>query len=130
MNATHTTPHRNIRFHILACLALVGLAGLAGPKPVLAGDVDDIAPRKLTVSYADLNLSSAQAVQRLYFRIAAAATQVCAVPGDQSLRAWAQTRICTRSAIRHAVVAIQLPALKALYDAKIGEPEPVQVATR
>lgn len=131
MNTTQISTRRHIRSDLisLAFVAFAGLAGMAGSNPVLAADANT-APRKMTVQYADLNLSSAQGVEELYFRIVTAADQVCAVPGSKALQHWLQARICTRQSIERAVAAVGLPALTAFHAAKTGQPTLVQVATR
>jgi UrcA family protein len=132
MNTTQITTRRHVRFDLIsfAFVAFAGLAGMAASNPAQAADAAKAGPRKVTVEYADLNLSNPQGVEQLYSRINAAAGQVCADPGSKSLGNWLQTRICTRQSIERAVAAVDLPALTALHAAKTGQPAPVQVATR
>jgi len=132
MNTTQITLRRHVRFDLIssALLAFGALVATAGSNPALAAEAEDSAPRKITVQYADLNLSSAQGVERLYFRITAAASQVCAVSGSRLLQHWLQARICTNQSIERAVAAVDLPALTALHTAKTGQPAPVEVAKR
>jgi UrcA family protein len=51
------------------------------------------------VCYADLNLASAQGRTRLEARIRAAAENLCAVPGDRTLEAYLNGRICYDAAV-------------------------------
>jgi UrcA family protein len=73
------------------------------------------------VQYGDLNLATAQGVERLYQRIAGAANEVCNAHGDRSLKNMARSQMCIRESIRSAVAAAGVPQLSALYASKTGQ---------
>ena len=93
--------HGSMLAAVTACMA-VGLAAVAH------GATPD-APRSVTVSYGDLDLTSIRDVNTLYTRIVAAAHQVCAPEAGASrdLGAFAAERACVSRAIGNAVRDVQ-----------------------
>jgi UrcA family protein len=113
----------------LAAFAVVSLP-LAAPTARAAEPSSDPVPTT-TVKYGDLNLANAQGIERLYFRIAGAAQQVCRGLDGHSMEEKVQFSICTRQSIARAVAVVDQPALTALQAVKLGQPAiPTQLAKR
>jgi UrcA family protein len=92
---------------VIACLA-VGAAGNAhaATSPTMK------------VSYADLNVTTAQGSQALYGRIVEAARSVCVVSDIRDLAAVASANACRQQAIARAVRAVHSPELASVYAAR------------
>jgi UrcA family protein len=86
--------------------------------PAPAGVPNDAVPQA-TVSYADLDLSRADGVERLYRRLEVAATIVCQAP-DPRLASIVRWTACKQRALERAVAAVSLPALSRLHTARTG----------
>jgi UrcA family protein len=96
---------------VAGCLFAVAM-GTAGAAPPASAPT-------ITVSYADLDLTSPQGVQVLYNRIAAAATEVCPNSDTADLMRHMKSRACQKRAIADAVRHVgnqQLAALQSKYD--------------
>ncbi len=91
--------------------ALIGGAALA----------DAPADPAKAVKFADLNLSSPEAVATLYQRIERAADQVCQMPkGTLQLKLESELKACRKEATDRAILQANLPALSALHLARTG----------
>lgn len=103
---------------LTALLAIAGTAGflLANAH---AGTVSEVP--SAAVRYTDLNIANGRDVAVLYWRIDAAAGKVCGqrlAPGSLVVsKSW---QLCMRNALRHALTAVNVPALTA-YAAAQGE---------
>jgi UrcA family protein len=70
---------------------------------------------RVTVQFADLNVSTAAGVRVLYSRIVAAAYEVCSRGADwYPTEHWAQ-KDCLSATIDHVVAKLNLPILTALH---------------
>lgn len=100
-----------IRHVITAAIASVLASGFAIP----AGAAEDSSVRKITVKFADLNVSTPEGAAALYARIRTAALSVC---GQQLDQMWtrAATNGCVHKAIADAVTKVNEPALIAVYN--------------
>ena len=78
----------------IAAAALFGSAATGAPILVSAN-----AAPSAHISYADLNLGSAQGATRLKGRIRAAAENLCAVGDDRTLEAYLEARACYDAAL-------------------------------
>jgi UrcA family protein len=119
MNSTSFAIRINSR-SILATSLATALIGLS----VTGHAADQTGPRppSTVVHYGDLDLTSAQGVQRLYQRIVGAAKEVCNGWSDRELNEYARHRICIQESTSRAVAAVGKPALAALHAAKSGPP--------
>lgn len=82
---------------------------------------DPPADPAMAVRFADLNLSSPEAVATLYQRIERAADQVCQLPkGTLQLKLESDLKACRADATDRAVLQANLPALNALHLARTG----------
>jgi UrcA family protein len=114
------------RVGVIAC-AVFGVSGIT--SHALAADALDQVPTR-EVSFAGLNLTKHADVERLYRRIAAAASQVCdTVPGPVDLATRVRVKRCTSEAIARAVADVDAPALTQYYAAKTQQTE-ARVARR
>ena len=106
-------------------VSLLGTAILAFIVVLLGIDVAWSATpsngRSVTVSYADLDLSSPAGAQTLYRRIQGAAQQVCGYAGADVIEQ-AIWKSCYRSAVGDAVKKVNEPLLTAVH---AGKPAPV-----
>lgn len=95
----------------LVCCAFASL-------PAFANAAGDEVPR-LTVSYADLDLTRAEGAQTLYRRLRSAARQVCDAGYDmRALAERARYRACVEKAVEEAVRTIDRDVLTALHRRK------------
>lgn len=95
----------------LACCAFVPLTSFAGAA-------DGETPR-ITVSYADLDLTGPEGAQTLYRRLRAAAHRVCDAGRDlRVLGERARYRACVEKALTQAVRSVDRDALTALHRRK------------
>jgi len=96
---------------LLGAALLTFIVCVLGITPAWSGTPD---VRSVTVSYADLDLSSPAGANALYRRIQAAAKQVCGHAGadliEQSI--W---KACYRNAIGDAVAKVNNPVLTAVH---------------
>lgn len=65
------------------------------------------------VSYADLNLASAEGAASLKKRVARAAREVCAFHGDRSLDGAMQAKACAKVTVAKAMPQVELALAKA-----------------
>lgn len=94
---------------------MVALSGQAAERVMLGTQVASV-----SVSYGDLNLSSAAGAEALYMRLAAAAEQVCgSEPRPESLRVarfeQANFKSCYDKALADAIGKVDSPRLYALH---------------
>ena len=73
--------------------------------------IDDFAPRTLTVSVADLDLSTAHDQQVLRRRIKWAAEMVCGTPDTRDLRLLAEYHACVSDTRDNALAQVKLPRI-------------------
>jgi UrcA family protein len=105
---------------IMAC-AVLGLAGLSAmANSSQAGETDAAAPR-ITVKYADLDLSNKAGIAVLYQRIEAAAFHVCGSVESRELAQRGRAKTCQDQAISQAVASINKHLLTAEHLAKTGQ---------
>ena len=103
-------------FETFRCTALALGALVCGPA--LA---DAPAEPAKAVKFADLNLTSSEAVATLYQRIEHAADQVCQIPrGTLLLKLESELKACRRDATDRAILQANVPALSALHLARTG----------
>ena len=96
------------RFALAALTALTLISGHAFARPVQA---DGEAARQTTVSYADLNLNSANGQAVLVARIHRAAEAVCGPePDSRDLERLPPYRQCMKQTVDTAVAAIPSPS--------------------
>ncbi len=93
-----------------AAVALFGFAALS-----LASSDD---PLKVTVSFADLDVSHPAGAVVLYRRIRAAAKRVCSPLESRGIEAAIQLDACIEGAVLDAVNAVNQPALTSVLHAK------------
>ena len=105
------------------CSALISFAAVSH-----AADTNE--PRKVTVKYGDLNVSSHEGAAKLYARIAAAAQRVCRPSDSRDLGSQEGLEQCIHTAIANAVTDVGQPELFAIYDAKQETPRPTMLAAR
>jgi UrcA family protein len=114
-SATQTIGERlraaTIAAAVAACLA-VGAAGNAHAAATTTPT--------LKVSYADLNLATAQGSQALYARIVDAARAVCVVADIRDLGAVASANACRQDAIARAVRSVHSEELASVYAAQLS----------
>jgi UrcA family protein len=101
----------NRQFNFQRTVSSVLLALLAASAEARAADARMLDVPRRTVSYADLNLSQADGVAKLYARIGFAARQVCQYQDSASLHQAKLTQECTRDSIARAVRDVGVPAL-------------------
>ena len=99
--------HRGFGALVLLFLGNVAPVGTSLAQTALPAQT----PRSVTVSYADLNLSSEEGARRLYKRLVHAAERVC--PEDSgsvlTLKANREARKCIAEAVERAAQQIQSP---------------------
>jgi UrcA family protein len=104
---------RSIAFATTVLLALAPVATLLAASPT-----SDEVPR-VTVRFADLNLSTTQGAAALLRRIEFGARQVCGDGADRRrLAQWAVFRKCYSAAVARAVMDVGRPKLSDAYRAK------------
>jgi UrcA family protein len=105
----------------IAACAVLGLAGLSAmANSSQAGETDAVAPR-ITVKYADVDLSNKAGIAVLYRRIETAAFQVCGSVESRELAQRARAKTCQDQAISQAVASISNHLLTTEYLAKTGQ---------
>lgn len=113
------------RFQSPISIALAGIFSFGLPAlPVAA---DSVAPLKVTVKFGDLDISRPQGAVALYGRIRSAAEKVCSPFEGPGLMAKAHLDACIHKAIADAVMAVNEPALLAVYSAKLGKTQLLRV---
>jgi UrcA family protein len=114
-------------FQSLISIALASIFSFGLPAlPVAA---DSFAPLKVTVKFGDLDISRPQGAVALYGRIRSAAEKVCSPFEGSGLSAKAHLDACIHKAIADAVIAVNEPALLAVYGAKLGKTQPARVTS-
>jgi UrcA family protein len=115
---------------LVATTALVALGygafcAAANAAPVSRVTVVANVPQ-VSVSFADLNLSSVQGAATLYQRIKAAASSACERSSRNEVDAFGQIRTlkCAQRAVRMAVKKNGAPLLIAVYNAHTSTPLP------
>ncbi len=91
---------------------------LGGPAVVLAGTPSDFEERKVTVSYADLNLENEEGVQTLYRRLQRASNEVSGfkyVRKTGIVRLLVEARQSYRKALSNAVEKIDNERLSEIH---------------
>lgn len=112
MNPRNAKTITNFRRYAIS--AIVGFLALGSSAVSLADDSGDV--RKMTVKFADLNVSSPQGAAQLYVRIRGAAKSVCAPPTYWATLGTSEMDACVRKAIADAVTKVNQPALYAVYN--------------
>lgn len=120
MSTTTSSSRKNLLRVLLSSLA-VGYLGLCAPVSRAADAVPGYEPTAKIVQYGDLNLATAQGVERLYQRIVGAANEVCDAHGNRSVKNMARFQMCIRESIRSAVAGAAVPQLSALYASRTGQ---------
>jgi UrcA family protein len=119
-----TTPPTNLRGVIAT--AIFSAVAFCGTAICTAADSPDAL--RVTVRYADLNLSTPQGASALYARIQAAADQVCRPFNRRELAFHKPLHSCVRKAIADAVAAVNKPALLDVYASHHRTSQPIIVA--
>src|SRR3984893_11246672 len=78
------------------------------------------AVRSETVKFHDVNVGTPAGVQVLYQRIHSAAKSVCSVDGERDVARAMNSATCAKVAEAEAIKQLDLPALTAYYQIKIG----------
>lgn len=100
-----------------ALLAVTVAMAAAMPLPCQA---DELAPRQMRVTYADLDLSTVQGAGHLYGRIERSAYYVCGTSATDTEVIMHAPGPCVGAAIAHAVQHINNPKLTQVYVSKYG----------
>jgi UrcA family protein len=108
--------------------AAIGLLSVHSADAAPQRAPDGVAAR--SVSFADLNIDRPEGVAALYGRIRQAADSVCAVFQSRELKAMSASRECVHAAVSRAVSSVQLPALTAYANSKMGQTPGIVVASR
>ena len=95
-------------------VTLTAIAGTLGASATLA-DPPYVAPKEVTVSYADLDLSKPAGVEVLYGRIKQAARNVCSYLDNRQPEHKVLWRNCYNDAVANAITAVDRPTLTALH---------------
>ena len=106
---------------LLACLALSCAATAFAADPVV---------RSETIKFTDLDVDTAAGVQTLYNRIHVASRHVCQFEASKHLEDQIALDVCAARTEAQAVRNINLPALTAYYQVKMGNQVPPRVAVR
>lgn len=122
MSTTTSSTRKNLLRVLLPSLA-AGYFGLCATVSQAADAVPGYEPTAKMVQYGDLNLATAQGVERLYQRIVGAANEVCDAHGNRSVKNMARFQMCIRESIRSAVAGAAVPQLSALYASRTGQPK-------
>jgi len=104
--------------------ALALSAPIAAPVAAATPAADSGSVR---VSFADLDLRTADGVQRLHSRIHHAARAICGQPGIRDLKAMRETDNCRRVALAGAVPQVELAVAQA-REGKVYAANAVQLA--
>lgn len=119
------TVTRTSRFPVLvlACAGTLGLASAAHAGDTGTARTDKYAD--VVVSYADLNLASAEGARALYARLSRAADRACGhTPKSRSLDQWMYYHACYDSTLDRAVEKIGSQNVHTLHaartDSKVG----------
>jgi UrcA family protein len=123
MNAMTTAS----RFRSLIAIALFSILYSSLPAPPAAAD--SFGPLNVTVKFSDLAISQPQGAAVLYGRIRSAAEKVCSLYDDRNLARKMRLDACIHKAVADAVTAVNEPALRAVYSAKMGKTQPKRVAS-
>ena len=76
--------------------------------------------RSETVKFHDVNVGTPAGVQLLYKRIHSAAQSVCSVDGERGLARAMSSATCAKATEAGVIKQLDLPALTAYYQIKIG----------
>ena len=115
------------KFRRHAGAAFVGLLALGLGAVASADNSGDV--RKITVKFADLNVSTPEGAAALYARIHSAARSVCA-PDDNWFPFRTSVSACIHKAITDAVMKVNQPALAAVYNERNKTPLPSPLLTQ
>lgn len=97
-----------IRHVLTASIVATLVTGFAVPVNATQGSD----ARKITVKFADLDISTPEGAAALYSRIRTAARNVCPQPDDP----WRTSDSCVHEAIADAVTKVNQPMLFAVYN--------------
>jgi UrcA family protein len=115
------------RFSNLIATALFGV--FCSSFAALPAAADGFEPLKVTVKFADLDVSRQPGATVLYHRIRTAAKEVCSPYDHSGAVARPYLDACVDQAITDAVAEINVPALLAVYSAKTGKSPTARVAS-
>jgi UrcA family protein len=101
---------RHTAFVACSLLACTLFSSAFGGEPV----------RSETVKFHDVNVGTPAGVQVLYQRIHSAALSVCSADGVRDLARAQSSATCAKAAEAGAIKQLDLPALTAYYQIKIG----------
>jgi UrcA family protein len=110
-----TAPSKRLVKLIVFSAASLALAGALVGTLVVVANSQPSSPEKLNVSYADLDLNSADGAAVLYHRIRVAAGTVCSIYDSRDLRGAALRKSCTDRAVAQAVATVSNPELSDQY---------------
>jgi UrcA family protein len=116
LNTTKTAASKLARatWTMVAAVSICMLGNVAQ-----AADSGDSSVQR-TVAYRDLDLSDANGVQLLYWRLSSAAKTVCDRADQRDLARVAVANRCIEQAMVQAITAVNSPMLTSLYLAKTG----------
>jgi UrcA family protein len=89
-------------------------ASFACAVPAVAAP-EEVVTRTMTVSYADLDLTSSAGASTLYSRLKAASRTVCDDRVDSTISSGLERLRCTRATLDRAVKDVNVPTLTALH---------------
>jgi UrcA family protein len=111
---------KNIRGRLALMNAAVALTVGLIVIPAYAATPSDSAPSEV-VKFQDLNLGTSAGIATLYQRISAASQHVCgAEDGDRDLHSWSIRQACVKDAEARTVAQVNVPALRAYAEKKLG----------
>jgi UrcA family protein len=113
MNVTQFARHSSTG---LAALLVFALGTVS--QPVLAGSLIEIP--SVTISYADLDVTTPQGTAVLYRRIQSAASNVCGFYHSRDLQRLQAWKHCYQFSVDNAVATVNLPQLTALHQGTAG----------
>jgi UrcA family protein len=119
---------RNIRGRLTLMNAAVVLTAGLVVIPAFASDPRDSAASEV-VKFRDLNLGTSAGIATLYERIHAASQHVCgAEDAGKDLNGQSVRQVCAKDAEARAVAQVNVPALTAYAEEKLGGHPPVVLA--
>jgi UrcA family protein len=102
-------------FYAVGIAAVLGGVLAVGVGLVFGGRSELSAPKRVLVSYADLDVNAADGATVLYNRIRVAAAEVCSIYDTRDLAQRALRQSCTDRAVVEAVAAVNNPVLSERY---------------
>jgi UrcA family protein len=109
---------------------VIVLAALAAVFSALPAAADNAEAPKVTVKFADLDVSQPHGAAVLYSRIVAASEQLCAPFNRSDMMMARKMRECVDGTVARTITSANIPALTTVYEAKLQhEQSPTRVAS-